>query len=102
MADFLEELTKRLEPNPISLKNFKRMYTPKTLHKVEPNSPLETAVLYDRVQVRARLRNRIFTSSSGNVPKATYFVMLQIKVPPTYLEISKRAYLPMGRHKASS
>ena len=68
MADFLEELTKRLEPNPVSMKNFKRMYSPKTLHKVEPNSPLETAVLYDRVQVRARLRNRTLTLSSANVP----------------------------------
>lgn len=51
MADFLQKLTEKLEPNPTSLRNFKRMYSPKGLHKVDSKAPLETSVLYDRVQV---------------------------------------------------
>ena len=51
MSDFLDQLAAKLEPNPTSLKNFRRMYTPKGLHQVDSKSPLETSVLYDRVQV---------------------------------------------------
>ena len=51
MADFLQKLIEKLEPNPTSLRNFKRMYSPKGLHKVDSKAPLETSVLYDRVQV---------------------------------------------------
>lgn len=52
MNDFLEALTQKLEPNPTSLKNFRRMYTAPRPHKVDSKAPLETAVLYDRVQAR--------------------------------------------------
>ncbi len=55
MSDFLNQLAAKLEPNPTSLKNFRRMYTPKGLHEVDPKGPLETSVLYDRVQVTGSL-----------------------------------------------
>ena len=51
MSDFLEKLKEKLQPNPTSLKNYKRMYAPKGLHTADRKGPLETAVLYDRVQV---------------------------------------------------
>ena len=51
MSDFLEKLQQKLEPNPTSLKNYRRMFAPRGLHKADPKGPLETAVLYDRVQV---------------------------------------------------
>ncbi|CAK0787699.1 hypothetical protein CVIRNUC_010921 [Coccomyxa viridis] len=50
MSDFLEKLVEALEPNPTSLRNFKRMYSEPTLKKADPKAPLETAVLYDRAQ----------------------------------------------------
>ena len=54
MSDFLEKLVEKLDPNPTSLRNFKRMYSEPTLKKAEPKGPLETAVLYDRAQVLAQ------------------------------------------------
>ena len=54
MSDFLEKLVEKLEPNPTSLRNFKRMYSEPTLKKADPKAPLETAVLYDRAQVLAQ------------------------------------------------
>ena len=54
MSDFLGKLVEQLEPNPTSLRNFKRMYSEPAPKKAEPKSPLETAVLYDRAQVLAQ------------------------------------------------
>ena len=54
MSDFLEKLVEALEPNPTSLRNFKRMYSEPTLKKADPKAPLETAVLYNRAQVLAQ------------------------------------------------
>lgn len=56
MSDFLEKLVAKLEPNPTSLKNFRRMYSPKGVHEADPKGPLETSVLYNRVQVTGRQR----------------------------------------------
>ena len=66
MSDFLNQLAAKLEPNPTSLKNFRRMYTPKGLHEVDPKGPLETSVLYDRVQVTGLLPER-YASVSGQI-----------------------------------
>ena len=39
MSDFLEKLVEALEPNPTSLRNFKRMYSEPTLKKADPKAP---------------------------------------------------------------
>ena len=74
MSDFLEKLVGKLEPNPTSLRNFRRMYAPKGVHKVDPKGPLETSVLYDRVQVSSVQRRR--RAYTGTLPLASKMQML--------------------------
>ena len=69
MSDFLEKLEQQLEPNPTSLKNFRRMYAPRGLHKADPKGPLETAVLYDRVQVN-HARHMLICTDGGKLISA--------------------------------
>lgn len=63
MADFLEALRKKLQPNPTVIENYRRMYVPKG----EPprsgdEEPIKAAVLYQDVQASS--------AASSAVPEA--------------------------------
>jgi len=63
MADFLEALREKLQPNPMVIENYRRMYVPKgEAPRSGDDEPIKAAVLYQNVQASS--------AASSTVPES--------------------------------